>query len=144
MSSRKKSGGPPKPPAPVAKSFHVQVQAGLCIDVSGGRTNAGAAIQLWPCHGGAPQKFVLDAAQGRIRYAAKPDMCVEQEPGGRMLELTECQFAYNRWSYDARNMRIAGPNNMCWDVPSGRFDQRQRLQVWACNSQPPQGFFYDN
>ena len=139
-------GGPPKPPAQAAaKSFHVQVQAGLCIDVSGGRTMGGTAVQLWPCHGKAPQKFTIDAAQGRIRYAAKPDMCVDQEQGGgRKLELTECQHAWNRWSYDARNMRIVGPNNQCWDVPSGRFDQGQRLQVWACNSQPPQGFFYDN
>jgi len=138
-------GGPPKPAQPAAKSFHVQVQAGLCIDVSGGRTMGGTAIQLWPCHRGAPQKFTIDAAQGRIRYAAKPDMCVDQEQGGgRKLELTECQFAWNRWSYDARNMRIVGPDNQCWDVPSGRFDQGQRLQVWACNNQPPQGFFYDN
>lgn len=149
---------PPRPPAPPApnpsprqgssqpangKSFYVKAEGALCIDVAGGRAIGGAPVQLWNCHGRSPQKFIIDAAQGRIRFAARPDLCIDQEQGGgRWLELTECKYAWNRWTYGSN--RIVGPNNQCWDVPSGKFNAGQRLQVWACNNREPQAFVYND
>lgn len=138
-------GGPPKPAQPAAKSFHVQVQAGLCIDVSGGRTMGGTAIQLWPCHRGAPQKFTIDAAQAASVMRPSRTMCVDQEQGGgRKLELTECQFAWNRWSYDLATCVSSGRT-----INAGMCRAAGSTKASGCRSGPAtisrrRGFFYDN
>ena len=108
------------------------------MDVEKGRAVAGNRVQLWHCTGKAPQKFILEPGAGRIRFAGS-NLCVEQIPGGRMLELTPCNQTSNRWTYDPGSQRFVF-NGVCLDVPGGRFNPLQQLGVWPCHNGPPQKF----
>jgi len=126
-----------------ARVFYLQAKGGLCIDVTKGKAAYGTPIILWHCHGKAPQQFVLDAGAGKVKYAANPNFCVDQKPGARVLELTECKYAANRWTYDPRSKRVSNPNGLCWDVPGGRYNPLQRMQVWQCHDGGPQKFAFN-
>ncbi|WP_412538293.1 RICIN domain-containing protein [Longispora sp. K20-0274] len=49
----------------------VNVASGLCVDVSGGSTAAGAAVIQWTCHGGTNQKWVLARVGAGYRITAR-------------------------------------------------------------------------
>lgn len=128
----------PAPSLAGARSFAVAAKPSLCMDVDKGQAFAGNKVQLWHCTGKAPQKFILEPGAGRIRYAGS-NFCVEQIPGGRMLELTPCNQTSNRWTYDPGSSRFMF-NGVCLDVPGGRFNPLQQLGVWPCHNGPPQKF----
>ncbi|MFO1167154.1 MAG: ricin-type beta-trefoil lectin domain protein [Rhodoblastus sp.] len=128
----------PAPGSGGARSFAVAANPRLCMDVEKGRAVAGNRVQLWHCTGKAPQKFILEPGAGRIRFAGS-NLCVEQIPGGRMLELTPCNQTSNRWTYDPGSQRFVF-NGVCLDVPGGRFNPLQQLGVWPCHNGPPQKF----
>ncbi len=131
-------GTAPAPAAAGARSFAVAANPSLCMDVASGRAVAGNKVQLWHCTGKTPQKFILEPGAGRIRFAGS-NFCVEQIPGGRMLELTPCNQTSNRWTYDPGSQRFVF-NGVCLDVPGGRFNPLQQLGVWPCHNGPPQKF----
>ncbi len=130
--------GGPAPASGVARTFPVAANPSLCMDVASGRAVAGNRVQLWHCTGRAPQKFILEPGAGRIRFAGS-NLCVEQVPQGRMLELTPCNQTSNRWTYNASFSRFEF-NGVCLDVPGGRFNPLQQLGVWPCHNGPPQKF----
>ncbi|MCW3836024.1 ricin-type beta-trefoil lectin domain protein [Sphingomonas canadensis] len=122
------------------KNFRVTAKMNLCIDVASGRTAPGTPVQLWHCNGKAPQQFILDPAQGKVRFAMNMDMCVDSLPGDTRLQLVRCDRSVNKWRYDAAKKRFTDGMATCWDVPSGKFNPQQRLQVWQCNGLTPQSF----
>jgi hypothetical protein len=57
----------------------------LCVDINGGRADYGADLLLYPCHGGANQRFTYNRATGVIHSALDGDWCLDAgDPGGRL------------------------------------------------------------
>jgi len=145
----------PAPPAGPAKgkSFHL-VPAGaeddvplLCVDVAGGALAQGTPVQLWKCHGKAPQLFGVDGRNGRIYLAAAPHLCVDGIPNQQLL-VVQCQSVETQWRYEERTKTIRSSNGMCWDVSGGRRPEnirsRRPLIAWPCHNGPNQQFIYND
>ncbi|MEV1068851.1 ricin-type beta-trefoil lectin domain protein, partial [Streptomyces sp. NPDC050263] len=62
---------------------------GLCLDVPGGRAEAGAPIVLAPCSQATSQRWsYLD--DGLLRSVADPTLCLTADPGRRTAALGRC------------------------------------------------------
>lgn len=146
------------PPPPVAqaapargKSFYVVPEGAdvprLCVDVPGGKLVQGAKIQLWQCHGKAPQRFGLDLRNGRIFVAANPGLCVDGVPK-QQLELVPCQSTEDRWYYDDKASAVRTRSGMCWDIFGGNkpqnIRQRARVFAWPCHGGRNQQFVFND
>jgi hypothetical protein len=68
------------------------------MDVSGGSTANGAAVQLWTCNGSGAQKFTLSTAGDLVNIQA--DKCVDvanvATANGSPLHLWQCTGASNQ------------------------------------------------
>ncbi|MDX3850177.1 ricin-type beta-trefoil lectin domain protein [Streptomyces sp. AK02-01A] len=71
---------------------------GMCMNVAGGSTQSGAAIQLATCNGGPGQQFYLAAAGDLVNRAA--DKCVDVldkgTASGTALQLWTCKGSSNQ------------------------------------------------
>ncbi|MEU3186040.1 ricin-type beta-trefoil lectin domain protein [Streptomyces sp. NPDC006923] len=71
---------------------------GMCMNVAGGSTQSGAAIQLATCNGGPGQQFYLAAAGDLVNRAA--DKCVDVldkgTASGTKLQLWTCKGSSNQ------------------------------------------------
>jgi len=135
-----------------AQSFFSSGPGGLCVDVKGGAIASLTPIQLWTCHGGAPQQFRFNAKAGKVQSVARPDLCVEtiSRPGdpNPHLVLQPCNLSAERWIYDSARKHVRariGNVDRCWDVPNGntdakRFRAGQILIVYPCHGQINQQF----
>ncbi len=130
--------GGPAPAPGGARSFPIAANPSLCMDVASGRAVAGNRVQLWHCTGKAPQKFILEPGAGRIRFAGS-NFCVEQIPGGRMLELTP---AIRRATVGPTTpaCHVSNSNGVCLDVPGVASNPLQQLGVLAMPQRSPQKF----
>ncbi len=87
-----------------AQSFFSSGNRDLCVDVKGGVLEVGKDIQLWTCHGRAPQLFQFDTRTGKIHVQARPQLCIGVNflPDGTAdLILKDCKDATERWIVDA-------------------------------------------
>jgi hypothetical protein len=64
----------------------IRAANGLCMDVEGGTSAPGAAVQLSACHGGANQKWFLEG--GRIRSQA--GLCIGMRDADRHAMMVDC------------------------------------------------------
>lgn len=114
---------------------------GLCLDVDHGLTAQGTPVQLWNCHGGPNQRWVLDA--GTIRSALAPNLCLDvneasSAPGAR-VQIWPCHGGPNqRWTLEGGSIRSAIPGSMCLDVFQAVAANGTRVVSWNCNSQTNQ------
>ncbi len=73
---------------------------GMCLDADSTQPGVnGAKVQLWECHNGKNQNWVLDGS--RIRSAGYPGMCLDADstrPGvnGAKVQLWECHNGKNQ------------------------------------------------
>ena len=63
--------------------------SGLCLDVSGGRAEAGVGIVLADCSTAASQQWSFEH-DGLLRSAADPTLCLAADPGRRTTALARC------------------------------------------------------
>lgn len=141
------------PPPPRGKVFYVVPEGAevnvprLCVDVAGGKLAQSTLIQLWGCHGKAPQRFGLDPRNGRIFLAANPKLCVDGVPKQQLL-LVPCQSTEAQWRYDEKTSTIRSSNGMCWDMFGGNRPQnirsREAVYAWPCHGGPNQQFVFND
>jgi hypothetical protein len=125
-----------------ASPFATNLDGSLCVDIKGGTIVSGTPLQLWPCHGKAPQNFGMDASPAGVIFAvAKQDLCVDGRDK-QPLRLVSCGVVHTEWRYDARTKTVRSKNGLCWDVPNGRFQQQVPLQAWRCHNGMNQQFNY--
>ncbi|MCC3766962.1 ricin-type beta-trefoil lectin domain protein [Streptomyces sp. UNOC14_S4] len=74
---------------PQRGSLHSGLTHDRCLDVPGGTYSAGAALELWNCHGGDNQKFTRPA-DGTFRPAAAAQLCVTLATAKDALRLQPC------------------------------------------------------
>jgi hypothetical protein len=54
-------------------TFYSTGSAGWCLDVAFSSTDEGTKFHIWSCNESGAQRFVVDAAAARIRYADRPN-----------------------------------------------------------------------
>ena len=134
-----------------AQSFYSSGHGGLCVDIAGGRMAPGTRVQLWNCHGGAPQRFGVDPRSQQIFVEGRRDLCLHTStvPGKPAeMMLFDCRFVTDKWVYDAGRRQIRSSLGLCWDVPgankdANRFRAGQPLIAFKCHGQINQQFVYN-
>ncbi|MFE1299998.1 lectin [Streptomyces sp. NPDC058731] len=108
--------------------------AGKCLDVAGGSTANGTAVQLYDCNGTAAQSWTV-AADGSVRALGK---CLDVTSGatadGAKVQLYDCNgTGAQQWSYNASTGDVVNvPANKCLDVTDNTSANGTRTQIWTC------------
>ncbi|MFI5472394.1 ricin-type beta-trefoil lectin domain protein [Streptomyces cacaoi] len=108
--------------------------AGKCLDVAGGATANGTAIQLYDCNGSAAQRWTVQA-DGSLQALGK---CLDVVGGstadGTKAQLYDCNgTGAQRWSYNATTGDVVNTAaNKCLDVTDNSSANGARGQIWSC------------
>ncbi|MFE8015086.1 lectin [Streptomyces antibioticus] len=108
--------------------------AGKCLDVAGGATADGTAVQLYGCNGTTAQRWTV-GADGTVRALGK---CLDVSGGstadGARVQLYTCNgTAAQRWSYSAGTHDVVNTGaNKCLDVTGNNSADGTPAQIWTC------------
>jgi glucosylceramidase len=107
--------------------------AGKCVDVAGGSSADGAAVQLWTCNASAAQQWTRPG-DGTIRALGKClDVVNRGTANGNQVQLWTCTGATNQqWTYTAAQELVNPAANKCLDVTGNNSADGTRLQIWTC------------
>lgn len=126
-------GGGGTGPTPGATGPIRSAAAGKCLDVAGGNSASGTAVQLWECNGTAAQSWTA-WSDGTLRAFGKClDIDAWGTTNGSKLLLWDCGNgqANQRWERSGNAWRnpVSG---RCLDNPSGTATNGNRIQIWDC------------
>ncbi|WP_020131448.1 ricin-type beta-trefoil lectin domain protein [Streptomyces sp. 303MFCol5.2] len=108
--------------------------AGKCLDVAGGATANGTAVQLYDCNGSAAQRWTVQP-DGSLQALGK---CLDVVGGstadGAKTQLYDCNgTGAQRWSYNATTGDVVNTAaNKCLDVTDNSSANGARGQIWSC------------
>ena len=108
--------------------------AGKCLDVAGGSSANGTAVQLYDCNGSAAQKWTV-AADGSVQALGK---CLDVTSGstadGAKVQLYDCNgTGAQRWSYNSATGDVVNTAaDKCLDVTDNSSANGARAQIWSC------------
>jgi glucoamylase len=108
---------------------------GKCVDVAGGSTANGTALDLWDCNGMNAQKFAWNTGDGAIHVLGKcMDITTGGTANGTKLQLWDCNgTGAQQWRYRAWNTLYNPQSGRCLDDPGGNTANGTQLQIWDCN-----------
>ncbi|MFC6089023.1 ricin-type beta-trefoil lectin domain protein [Saccharothrix lopnurensis] len=107
--------------------------AGKCVDVAGGSSADGAAVQLYTCNGSAAQQWTRPG-DGTVRALGKCLDVKDRGTGdGAQLQLWSCGGTPNQqWTATAGRDLVNPAANKCVDVTGNTSVDGARLQLWTC------------
>ncbi|MFD3538995.1 ricin-type beta-trefoil lectin domain protein [Streptomyces sp. NPDC058662] len=119
--------------SPGIGKFAVTGLAGKCLDLDGGRTTDGSAIQLWTCNESKAQQFRLSGDTVRVL-----DKCLADRGGA--VRLAVCDGTPSqKFVYRPADKTLHNPaTNTCVDVPGGTTTDGTDLILFACAGGPNQ------
>ncbi|MBV1946229.1 ricin-type beta-trefoil lectin domain protein [Streptomyces sp. BV129] len=108
--------------------------AGKCLDVAGGSSANGTAVQLYDCNGSTAQQWTV-AADGSVRALGKClDVVSASTADGAKVQLYDCNgTAAQRWSYNTATGDVVNTAaDKCLDVTDNSSANGARAQIWTC------------
>ncbi|MGV9757426.1 ricin-type beta-trefoil lectin domain protein [Streptomyces tricolor] len=108
--------------------------AGKCLDVAGGSSADGTAVQLYDCNGSAAQQWTVQG-DGSVRALGKClDVAAGSTADGAKVQLYDCNgTGAQRWSYDAATGDVVNTAaDKCLDVTDNAPANGARAQIWSC------------
>jgi glucosylceramidase len=107
--------------------------AGKCMDVAGGSSADGSAVQLYTCNGTAAQQWTRPG-DGTLRALGKClDVTGHGTADGSTLQLWSCSGAANQQFTSTSGNDLVNPAaNKCVDVSGNTSADGTRLQLWTC------------
>ncbi|MFB7777953.1 ricin-type beta-trefoil lectin domain protein [Streptomyces bauhiniae] len=108
--------------------------AGKCLDVAGGSSANGTAVQLYDCNGSTAQQWTV-AADGSVRALGKClDVVSASTANGAKVQLYDCNgTGAQRWSYNAATGDVVNTAaDKCLDVTDNSSANGARAQIWSC------------
>ncbi|MFF0187957.1 ricin-type beta-trefoil lectin domain protein [Streptomyces sp. NPDC005244] len=108
--------------------------AGKCLDVAGGSSANGTAVQLYDCNGSTAQSWSVQA-DGSVRSLGKClDVASASTANGAKVQLYDCNgSAAQRWTYNASTGDVVNPGaDKCLDVTDNTSANGARAQIWTC------------
>lgn len=117
---------------------------GKCLDIRDGGSRDGAEVQIYTCHGGPNQDWVLNQA-GEIRgYGGK---CLDIRGGetldGTPVQIHSCNSGPNQqWRFTGTPFttrgEIRGHGDKCLDIRGGTSVDGAPVQIFTCHGGPNQ------
>jgi glucosylceramidase len=106
---------------------------GKCVDVAGGSSANGTAVQLYDCNGSAAQQWTV-GADGTIRALGR---CLDVSGGsvanGAVVQLYDCNGSgAQQWRAEATRDIVNVGADKCLDATGNSSANGTRLQIWSC------------
>jgi chitosanase len=122
-------------PASAATAGPIKGIGGKCIDVAGGSTANGAAVQLYDCNGSAAQQWTAGNTDGTIRALGKcMDVTAAATTNGAKIQLYDCNATgAQKWSVSNGALVNTG-SGKCLDATGQSSANGTRLQIWTCTN----------
>ncbi|MBM9502975.1 SGNH/GDSL hydrolase family protein [Actinacidiphila acididurans] len=107
--------------------------AGKCLDVNGGSSTAGTAVQIWGCNGTAAQTWTA-GTDGTLRAVGKClDATANGTANGTPVEIWDCNGGANQ-QWQPYNGGFRNPvSGRCLDDPALSTTDGTQLELWDCN-----------
>lgn len=103
---------------------------GQCVDISGGSSADGTALELWHCTGGNNQNWV-HAADGSL-HAQFKCMTATGTDNGAAVTLSTCDgSAGQQWTADSGTL-VNPASGRCLDAAGGASADGTGLELWDC------------
>ncbi|MGW2892825.1 ricin-type beta-trefoil lectin domain protein [Streptomyces griseoruber] len=114
-------------------SGNITGEGGMCVDVTGGISTAGARLQLYPCTSGDNQNWVL-AADGTVHALFKcMDVSGAGTADGTAVQLHTCNgTGAQQWTL-SNGVLVNPQSGKCLDATGGSSAPGTRLQLYTCN-----------
>jgi len=119
-----------------------------CLELSGGNSAYGTAIDLWDCNSLVNQAWSWADGDNQIKLGGhnEPGMCIDLPGGqaynGNLLWLWACNDGDSqKWDWDTNAIRYHADPNYCIDLPGGDTGNGNQLWLWECNGQDSQKWF---
>ena len=109
--------------------------ASKCLDVAGGSTTNGTAVQLYDCNGSTAQQWTV-GTDGTVRSLGKClDVTSASTADGAKVQLYDCNgTAAQQWSYNSTTGDVVNTAaNKCLDVTGNSSTNGTRAQIWTCS-----------
>jgi chitosanase len=122
-------------PASAATAGPITGLGGKCVDVAGGATANGTAIQLYDCTGGPAQQWTVGSADGSIRALGKcMDVTAASTTNGAKIQLYDCNATgAQKWTVSNGALVNTG-SGKCLDATGKSSANGTRLQIWTCTN----------
>ncbi|WP_030351806.1 ricin-type beta-trefoil lectin domain protein [Streptomyces scopuliridis] len=107
---------------------------GKCLDVAGGASANGTAVQLYDCNGSTAQRWTV-GTDSTIRSLGKClDVTSASTANGAQVQLYDCNGSgAQQWTYNAGTGDIVNtPADKCLDVTNNSPVNGARAQIWTC------------
>ncbi|NUJ99709.1 ricin-type beta-trefoil lectin domain protein [Streptomyces lunaelactis] len=107
---------------------------GKCLDVAGGSSADGTAVQLWDCNGSTAQRWTVKA-DGTVQALGKClDVTGASTANGAKVQLYGCNGSgAQQWRYESATGDLVNvPADKCLDVSDHSTANGARAQIWAC------------
>ncbi|MGW7260887.1 ricin-type beta-trefoil lectin domain protein [Streptomyces sp. NPDC054834] len=107
---------------------------GKCLDVAGGSSANGTAVQLYDCNGSTAQKWTV-MSDGSVQALGKClDVTSASTADGAKVQLYDCNGSgAQQWSYSASTGDVVNTAaNKCLDVTDNSSANGARAQIWSC------------
>ncbi|WP_327244187.1 lectin [Streptomyces sp. NBC_01320] len=108
--------------------------AGKCLDVAGGSSTDGTAVQLYDCNGSAAQRWTV-AADGSIQALGSClDVTSASTANGAKVQLYTCNgSSAQRWTYNSSTGDVVNTAaDKCLDITDQSTANGARAQIWTC------------
>jgi glucosylceramidase len=108
--------------------------AGKCLDVAGGSSANGTAVQLYDCNGSDAQRWTV-AGDGSVQALSKClDVTSASTADGAKVQLYDCNgTGAQRWSYNSSTGDVVNAAaGKCLDVTGNSAVNGARAQIWSC------------
>ncbi|MEU8436758.1 RICIN domain-containing protein [Streptomyces sp. NPDC029216] len=124
------------PPPPEGSGPIIAVPNGKCVDVKDGSTQDGAIVQLYGCHGGNNQMWVLEPDKTIRSMGHCLDVQYAKTENGSRLGLNSCHGAANQQFELLPGGKLRSVHSgKCVDVAVTWFSTR--LVIWDCSDARP-------
>lgn len=121
-----------KPPVSVGGEVRSAI-AGKCLDVNGGSSANGTAVQIWSCNGADAQQWSA-RSDGTLRALGKClDATGRGTANGTKIEIWDCNGGTNQ-QWQAYNGGYRNPvSGRCLDDPGASTADGTQLVLWDCS-----------
>ncbi|QXE34503.1 ricin-type beta-trefoil lectin domain protein [Streptomyces sp. GMY02] len=107
---------------------------GKCLDVAGGSTANGTAVQIYDCNGSTAQRWTLKA-DGSVQALGKClDVAAASTANGAKVQLYDCNGSgAQQWRYESGSADLVSvPADKCLDVTGNTSANGTGTQIWTC------------
>lgn len=109
--------------------------SGRCLDVSGGTTANGVAVQLYDCNETPAQAWVVVGTS--LRVYGNQSRCLDIKDGafvpGTRIQIWDCSSANSNQTWSIRSDgTIRSQNGLCLDAVNGAKVNGTPIQLWTC------------